>query len=146
MWSRVGVLNWCMCKNCKEESRDGCTLRFVLLDNCFLGKEFLLYANTVGIASFFNNHFGWFTREVRSKHVTKWMKVKSVKLKPTSVACHTCSLDAINKRYKRKLQNKKTKINEKLDTHRNKICYVFRINLVYFFWILKTYEKNIKKH
>ena len=24
--SRVGVLNWCMCKNCKEESRDGCTL------------------------------------------------------------------------------------------------------------------------
>ena len=35
---------------------DAHSLRLVL-DNCLLGKEFLLYANTVGIASFFNNLF-----------------------------------------------------------------------------------------
>ena len=48
--SRVGVLNWCVCVRIvkKNQEMDAHSLRLVL-DNCFLGKEFLLYANTVGI-------------------------------------------------------------------------------------------------
>ena len=75
------------------------------------------------------------------------MKVKSVKLNPTSVACHTCSLDALNKLYKRKLQNKKTKINEKLDTHRNKmLCFLDKSRVLFlnFKNLRKKYKEALK--
>ena len=66
--SRVGVLNWCMCKNCKEESRDGCTLASFstgqLAKNFYCTQILLeLHLSLIIILLVY--------QEVRSKHVTK---------------------------------------------------------------------------
>ena len=64
----VGVLNWCMCKNCKEDSRDGCTLASFstgqLAKNFYCTQILLeLHLSLIIILLVY--------QEVRYKHVTK---------------------------------------------------------------------------
>ena len=70
--SRVGVLNWCMCKNCKEESRDGCTLASFSTGQLFSWQRIFIVRkycwNQLHLSLII---FLLVYQEVRSKHVTK---------------------------------------------------------------------------